>query len=70
MNGNPKEKQVEIEHKEEERLSPPPKVLVDAKNRRGKDSTLKKLRYSNLVLCIYSLIKSINIKWNFDLLCA
>ncbi|XP_008446648.2 uncharacterized protein LOC103489317 isoform X2 [Cucumis melo] len=50
VNGNPKEKQVEIEDNEEDWLPPPPKVLVDGNNRRGEDSTLKELRYSNLVL--------------------
>ncbi|KAA0034593.1 hypothetical protein IC582_022873 [Cucumis melo] len=44
VNGNPKEKQVEIEDNEEDWLPPPPKVLVDGNNRRGEDSTLKELR--------------------------
>lgn len=59
MNGNPKEKQVEIEDNEEDWLPPPPKVLVDGNNRRGEDSTLKELRYSNLVVCIYCLINQL-----------
>lgn len=44
VDGNPKEKQVEIEDKEEDWLPPPPKVSVDAKNMCGEDSTLKELR--------------------------
>lgn len=56
MDGNPKEKQVEIEDKEEDWLPPPPKVSVDAKNMCGEDSTLKELRYSNLVVCICCLV--------------
>ncbi|XP_038891511.1 uncharacterized protein LOC120080907 [Benincasa hispida] len=44
VDSNPKEKQVEIEDKEEDWLPPPPKVLVDAENMCGEDSTLKELR--------------------------
>ena len=50
---------MEIEDKEEDWLPPPPKVSVDAKDMCGEDSTLKKLRYSNLVTCIYCLINSL-----------
>lgn len=59
MDGNPKDNQVvEIEDKEEDWLPPPPKVSVDAKDICGQDSTLKELRYSNLVVCIYCLFNT------------